>query len=160
MTPDELRDRISNISIWRRFGERAPHKPLLLLLALGQYRNAHRSRIDYATTSESLRNLLEEFSPPRKTLHPEHPFWRLQSDGIWEVDNCEQLIPNISGDVSPKQLTEAGAQAGFTDEVLTLINQHPTLIGDLAQRILDAHFPETLHEDILLAVGLELPMRR
>ena len=30
--------------------------------------------------------LLREFGPPRKSDHPEQPFWRLQRDGVWVVN--------------------------------------------------------------------------
>jgi putative restriction endonuclease len=36
MDPGELKEKISKIKIWQRNGERAPHKPLLLLYALGR----------------------------------------------------------------------------------------------------------------------------
>jgi putative restriction endonuclease len=36
MTPDEIRDRFNSINVWNRGGERAPHKPLLGLYAIGR----------------------------------------------------------------------------------------------------------------------------
>jgi len=34
MQPEELKQAIQKIKMWQRSGERAPHKPLLLLYAL------------------------------------------------------------------------------------------------------------------------------
>jgi len=36
MQPDELREAVANIKMWQRGDQRAPHKPLLLLYALGR----------------------------------------------------------------------------------------------------------------------------
>jgi predicted restriction endonuclease len=35
MTEDEVRKRIAQINVWKRGDARAPHKPLLILMALG-----------------------------------------------------------------------------------------------------------------------------
>jgi|GEM_PF-5366572 len=32
----ELKERINNLSIWKKGDQRAPHKPLLILFSLGQ----------------------------------------------------------------------------------------------------------------------------
>ncbi|MDR5659251.1 hypothetical protein RH915_07095 [Serpentinicella sp. ANB-PHB4] len=36
MNANELKNRIENLSIWKKGDQRAPHKPLLILYALGQ----------------------------------------------------------------------------------------------------------------------------
>jgi putative restriction endonuclease len=36
MNPDEIRERFNSITVWKRGGERAPHKPLLALYAIGR----------------------------------------------------------------------------------------------------------------------------
>ncbi|MGL8277000.1 hypothetical protein NA400_12115, partial [Salmonella sp. NW625] len=42
MTSDKtLKQAISNITIWRKGEQRAPHKPLLLLYVLSHYRQGH-----------------------------------------------------------------------------------------------------------------------
>jgi putative restriction endonuclease len=40
--------------------------------------------------------------------------------------------------------------------VRAALQQDPSLLQEVARRILNAHFPETLHADILAAVGLNL----
>jgi putative restriction endonuclease len=39
------------------------------------------------------------------------------------------------------------------------LRSRPTLVGDIARPLLDHHFPESLHEDILAAVGLTPEVR-
>jgi hypothetical protein len=34
--PDEIRDRFNSITVWKKGGERAPHKPLLAIYAIGR----------------------------------------------------------------------------------------------------------------------------
>ncbi|ECQ4500019.1 HNH endonuclease, partial [Salmonella enterica] len=48
MTADKtLKQAISNITIWRKGEQRAPHKPLLLLYVLSHYRQGHDRLFDY-----------------------------------------------------------------------------------------------------------------
>jgi putative restriction endonuclease len=96
MNADELRQRVADIAVWQRGSERAPHKPLLLLMALARYSRGEPSQIPYAVIDWELRELLAEFGPSRKSYHPEYPFWRLQNDGIWELQNAENVAPRKS----------------------------------------------------------------
>ncbi|EKY7667650.1 HNH endonuclease, partial [Salmonella enterica subsp. enterica serovar Derby] len=50
MTADKtLKQAISNITIWRKGEQRAPHKPLLLLYVLSHYRQGHDRLFDYGS---------------------------------------------------------------------------------------------------------------
>lgn len=79
MRGEEVLESFSNLNIWRREGERAPHKPLLLLLALGALAQEKPRLIPFAEFDKPLQDLLREFGPPRKSFHSEYPFWRLQT---------------------------------------------------------------------------------
>ena len=155
MNADDLRTRVTALSQWKRANEQAPHKPLLLLLALSDLHNEGRRWLPYSEVEERLRGLLREFGPRRAQVNASYPFWRLQIDGIWTVRDAEQFKRNSSGDVSVGQLRSADAQAGFNDETYRLLKQQPGLLGDLVGRILDTHFPETMHDDIRQALGLD-----
>ncbi len=82
----DLEHHIETLSIWKQGDQRAPHKPLLLLLALGHYQRGGDRMIAFTAVEEHLKNMLMEFGPFRQSYHPEYPFWRLQSDGIWELE--------------------------------------------------------------------------
>jgi putative restriction endonuclease len=48
------------------------------------------------------------------------------------------------------------ASGNFAPQVQAALLADPTLATDIAARLLEAHFPESLHQDILSAVGLTL----
>ena len=85
MNIEQLLKRINELYIWKKGDQRAPHKPLLILYALGQLQQGSPRLIKYNMASEKLKELLIEFGPLRKSYHPEQPFVRLVNDGIWEL---------------------------------------------------------------------------
>jgi putative restriction endonuclease len=48
------------------------------------------------------------------------------------------------------------AVGGFSDDVKVALAADPGLAREIALRLLESHFPESLHQDILDAVGLTL----
>jgi putative restriction endonuclease len=150
MNSFELKDRINNLSIWKKGDQRAPHKPLLILFALGQFQADNPRFISYEVTREKLTELLREFGPLRKSYHPEEPFVRLKRDGIWLLDkDANTKSP------SNRQLLADEVAGGFTPDVYQLLKNDSRLVQEIAHIILDSHFPETIHQDILDAVGLD-----
>src|SRR5437667_12519429 len=83
---DALVQRFRDLNVWRRGDERAPHKPLLVLYALGQLQSGAGRLIPFDQLERPLERLLKEFGPPRKSPHPELPFFHLKNDGVWEID--------------------------------------------------------------------------
>jgi putative restriction endonuclease len=150
MKPEYLINQIKNIAIWKKGDQRAPHKPLLLLYALSQVRNNKVRLIPYEIVRGKLSYLLKEFGPARKSYHPEHPFVRLTNDGIWELN---QQFKNDN--FTNKLLLDNKVSGGFTIEIYHELLKNPALIQELAYIILNQHFPETFHEDILNTLGLD-----
>lgn len=85
MEEEQIRHRFRNLNVWKSDGQRAPHKPLLLLYALGRYQQGKPRFMSYAEIESDVKQLIADFGPPRKSFHPEYPFWHLQSDGIWKI---------------------------------------------------------------------------
>ncbi|MDP4096280.1 hypothetical protein OIN60_05785 [Paenibacillus sp. P96] len=150
LTEKELKERIANLNVWKRRGQTAPHKPLLLLLALSKLQHGEKC-LTYEGTRSKLKNLLIEFGPRRKYYHPEEPFVRLSTDGLWELNKSVDK----SG-ISDRLLMSEGISGGFTPDVLRLLDERPELIQEVANLILYDHFPEMRHQDILDAVGLNV----
>jgi putative restriction endonuclease len=145
------------LNVWGRGGQRAPHKPLLVLYALGRWVRGERGDLPFREVDRDLTALLKEFSPPRQSYHPEYPFWRLQNDGVWEAHADGALKPRRGNtDPSEGELLAHDARGTFSADVQAALRADSALAGALAARLLESHFPESLHPDILAAVGLDL----
>lgn len=154
---DEILTAFDNIAVWSRGSERAPHKPLLVLYALAQLSRGGPNSIAFRDLEPKLTELLKEFGPTRKSYHPEYPFWRLQNDGIWIVDGADNLARRTAqADIPKRVLLENDVHAHFRDDIAQRFKHDPMLLTEVAQRILNGHFPDSIHSDILSAVGLEL----
>jgi putative restriction endonuclease len=155
MTSDIL-TRFDDLNTWRQGDQRAPHKPLLVLYALGRWQQG-KAEVTFAEAEPDLTALLREFGPPRKSDHPEQPFWRLQRDGVWTV-HAPADLPLKTGDDIPRvtALRSHDVRGGFSPDVRAAIAADPALVVKIAVQILERHFPESLHPDILNAVGLTL----
>lgn len=131
------------IKPWRKSGKRAPHKPLLILYALGQLQ-AGKEELFWNDSEESLKDLFFDYgisSIPR----PEYPFIRLANDGIWEYG---EVPLNKSGDASLTDLRLRNTVGKFKSDVLTAFNRNPDLISRVADIMLTTHFPNTLHNNL------------
>lgn len=155
-----IRRHFEDITVWKRGAQRAPHKPLLVLYALGKLERDQRW-LPFSEIDEALTDLLEEFGPPRKRHHPEYPFWRLQNDDVWTVPHDEPLTRRSSNtDPLKSELLKHDVHGGFTEDVWSALHDDASLRHDVTRMLLDEHFPSSLHEDILDAVGLEVTFSR
>jgi putative restriction endonuclease len=98
---EKIKELFQQINVWRRGDQRAPHKPLLILYALSKIAAGNKKRIPYSEVDKVLRPLLAQFGPPRKSYHPEQPFWWLQSDGLWELDIDPEIFPRRKSGKNP-----------------------------------------------------------
>ena len=158
---ENLRDRVRNITVWRRNGERAPHKPLLILLILGRLLRGEERLLPFREADKKLTELLVQFGPPRKSHHPEYPFWRLKNDDIWELVNTENIQTRASNtDAKKSSLLECDVQGGFLPPVHAAFKRNVQLVHDVITDLLDSNFPVSIHDDILSAVGIEMSAGR
>jgi putative restriction endonuclease len=109
VTPTEIKEKFDAITVWTRGGERAPHKPLLALYAIGRALRGEPRMVEYAQVDRDIGRLLVEFGPRRQSYHPEYPFWRLQNDRLWELNQTEGLSVR-RGNTDAKKSGAAGAQ--------------------------------------------------
>lgn len=157
-----LQQAIANIKIWHKGEQRAPHKPLLLLYVLAGYLNGHPRLFDYGSEIyEPLHSLLERFGPQRSQYRPDMPFWRLQGDGFWQLHNAELCSTAGSSRQPPvKELNEYHVAGGFDEQHYALVTGNKKLINTLAQQILEAHFTESIQEEIADELGFDLQQIR
>ncbi|MGW3243578.1 phosphorothioated DNA-binding restriction endonuclease [Streptomyces sp. NPDC001070] len=144
-------ERIAKLRQWTRNGTRAPHKPLLLLHALGRFQQDADSELRYSAAEEELRLLLNEYGPPHRTT-PAYPFHHLVSDGVWEVRTDRGHGSPGSG---VRELRETGATGRLAPELRAALRREPELLSRIARLLLDLHFPPSLHGELCEAVGLE-----
>jgi len=157
-----LQQAIASITIWRKDGQRAPHKPLLLLYALSRYKQGHERFFNYgAEIREPLHNLLERFGPQRTQYRPDMPFWRLQGDGFWELINTEHCsTTGSSKEPRAGELIENNVSGGFDEKHYGLLVNSKTLINTLAQQILESHFTESIQEELADELGFDIQQIR
>ena len=146
MTLDELHGKLTELNVWKRGDERAPHKPLLLLWAMGRAARGEDRLVSFGEVEEPLTGLLRHFGPPRRAYHPEFPFRYLATDGLWEVPHGSSW--------GKKHLRDQGVAGGLPEPLYRLLASDPTGARLAARRLLDEHFPASMHQHILEAVGL------
>ena len=96
MDANSVLERFAKIGTWSRSDQHALHKPLLVLYALGRWHHGDMGDIPFVEVDVPLKKLLRDFGPSRRSFHPEYPFWRLQSDGVWEVRSDGPMAPRAS----------------------------------------------------------------
>lgn len=153
----DIKTLFDQITVWKKGGQRAPHKPLLALYALGRCIRGQARLIPFAQVDPDLRQLLREFGPSRKSYHPEYPFWRLQNDHLWELTNTGSVQTRKGNtDARKSELLKFDVHGGFPEEIWASLKKDRRLLADVVGGLLTANFPETIHDDILQAVGIDL----
>jgi len=126
----------------------APHKPLLLLLAIGSWQQ--KRLLNWLVIKEELGLLLVKFGGV-SNAKPVYPFIRLQNDGWWEVEGYEGL----KGDATVPELDRANPKArlshAFQSEFLTSKSSLQAVVKELL-----SEFEESVHQELLNAVGIDL----
>ena len=154
MNAEEIKERLSGVTVWKQGDRRAPHKPLLLLYLLGRILQGKQNSVTFEEVDENVGRLLEQFGPPNKT-QALYPFWYLQNDGFWELHGIKRTSDRRLGPPPPKTVLKKKAATGSLDPgIFEKLKSDPGLAQDIAGSILQAHFPSTLHEDILQEVGI------
>lgn len=146
---------VQEIRTWVRDGQRAPHKPLLLLWMLGRVQAGRTGPVTFAELEEPVRGLLRDFGPPRASYHPEFPFHHLTSDGLWVITDATGADARAL-DTSVTKLRTAGAMGRLEPAFEDALIADPDLLGTVARTLLDTNFPASLHDDLAARTGLAL----
>lgn len=91
MKSDEILRAFDSIRVWQQGGHRAPHKPLLILLALGRLVRGEPPIVEFTVIEDKLKSLLAEFGPSSAPTSRHYPFWHLatdrssRNDPLWEL---------------------------------------------------------------------------
>ncbi len=132
---------------------RAPHKPLLLLYALGRFQREGARPIEFSALENDLNELLREFGPPRKTSAG-YPFHHLTNDDLlWEVRTADGGS-SPGPDLGP--LRALHARGRLHPRLVAALDADSALLPRLVRALLDADFAPSMHADICQMVGLDL----
>jgi putative restriction endonuclease len=143
--------RLASLRQHQRHGQRSPHKPLLVLLALGRLAASGASELPWSVAETVLAELIAEFGPRSKTGRAQsaaYPFTRLRADGIWVLDHDVQM-----DFIGP--LARGGVSGQFEPSVESVLLAEPALVRAAARDLAMSNFPETVAPDVLEAVGLD-----
>jgi len=147
--------RVSAMSVWRRGDQRAPHKPLLFLLAIARVIRKQERLVTFVDIEEPLTQLLRKYAPARAHVHPEYPFWWLQTDGLWEIPCGELLQKRVPNHNPTRTALRASARGGFPADIDNALRSDGRLAQKIISLLLNDHFPRSLHEDILADIGID-----
>jgi len=161
MSGKDWSDKLASLRVAQRHGERAVHKPLLVLMILGRAQRGESSRMSFAEVDQQLATGLRMFGAPVKgSVQPELPFWHLQSDGLWVVENARSLPRGKRKDRPTRNTLVRDDPVGYVPaEWWQILETEPERVSGLASQILNDFWPASYHLEILDWCGLELDLQ-
>ncbi|HUG85746.1 MAG TPA: HNH endonuclease [Euzebya sp.] len=166
MNADLLR-RAAGLRVHSRNGTRAPHKPLLLLLAIRRVQQDEQGAAAWDWWSRELGPLLVEYAPNTARPRPEYPFRRLVEDGLWVIEDLDALPDEafVSGNATVRDLRSAwladhNPTAGLPRDYESELLGSQEITEALIRLLLHRHFPPTLWQDVLDDTGVQHDLSR
>lgn len=149
--PSPVEQRLGSLRLHQQDGRRSPHKPLLVLLALGRFAATGSSELPWSAAETELARLIAEFGPATRTGRAQraaYPFTRLRSDGVWQLDH------EVPMDLV-RPLVEHEVVGRFEPSLEAALRAESDLVLTAARGLVSSHFPDTVAPDVLTAVGLD-----
>ena len=147
--------RFQNMQIGRSGDQRAPHKPLLALWAIGRCLRGEQRLASYELIHQELGQLMRRFGPHGRPPNTHHPFWRMQKDGVWEVDQADLVRTTKSKDALTSDLRRRQIHGGLTESDYAAFQSNPILAQRVAGSLVAKHFPPSLHEEVLDGTAIQ-----
>lgn len=150
-------ERLHGINTYQSGNQRAPHKPLYLLLLIALIQRGQKRLHTFSSLEATMVEALHWFGLSSKNQSAHYPFWRLQNDKIAEVipkDGYDLRASNR--DPKKSSLLNLNAKGGFLLPYFDLLNGRLKVQSRAIRDVLDAHFPPSIHEDILLFFNLKI----
>ena len=152
-----LLERVDKIAVYKRGNERAPHKPLYLLQCIASVQQGLPRLQPFTQIEKTLREALIRFGLSTSSVSPQYPFWRLQNDKLAVVEPSGPYeFRKQAGDPTKKSLVANDAHGGLVESDYSLLNGDLDLQTLCVHRILDGHFPRSIHEDLIAFFDLRL----
>lgn len=148
---DKVLAMLTSLRQHQQDGRRSPHKPLLMLLALGRLATTGSSRVEWSVAEQALADLIAEFDGPSKTGRAQkaaYPFTRMRADGVWVLDT------DVPMDLV-RPLAEGNVTGSLPSPLEAALLANPALLMNAARMLVTSNFPDTVAPDVLEAVGLD-----
>lgn len=100
MTRTQVLQIFDRIRVWQQGNRRAPHKPLLILLALGRLQRGEASVVEFSQIDAPLKTRIDEFGPTGAGKNRHLPFWHLATDGdgsLWQLRGPSSILDRAPG---------------------------------------------------------------
>ncbi len=156
--PASWEELLDGMVVHKAHGEVAVNKPLLVLMILAHAQRGGENAFHFGDIVDDLTVALKEFGADRQTIHAEYPFWHLQSDGFWLIQDRDD-IPITVGASGPTKtaLIECDAIGYVLPSMWEQLRKDPKSVRRLAQRVLSRFWPDAaLHPQIAAQLGLNL----
>jgi putative restriction endonuclease len=163
MPMQELMSEIKRQPAWEANGDRAPHKPLAILFAIGRALAGSRMT-RYVDAEAKLKNLLDEFGPTRDVQHPEQPIWRLRQyqgepTSFWQLEGPLDQAAGPRGNPRRSVMCES-VSFGLSEQAAKLLCDNPSNALALAMILVADIAPFSRHDELLEAVGISSSIGR
>ena len=153
---ESLLSRVQNIRVKVTRGRKSPHKPLLLLLAIGRHFVGQDRLVPFAEVEYPLKRLILRFGLPGDRGNSHYPFWRLCKDkDLWEIDRPDLVTAPPGDNARISELRNLNIHGGLSERVIASLEDSPGLVTQIVHILLNDYFPPSLHSDILREIGLE-----
>ena len=77
----------------------------------------------------------------------------MRNDGVWELDNPRTVATTQGGDARRWSLLKENTHGGLLEEDYFAFRAHPMIAWEVADMLIEEHFPDTYRDDILRATG-------
>ncbi len=157
-----LIEKIDAINVYKKGTNRAPHKPLYLLFLLASQQKRMPRMLAFSEVNRVLSEALRLFGQRTACVNPEYPFWRLQNDRLSEVHPASPSVYELrqsNNDPKKSSLLKNRSEGGLIKSDFDLLAKHPELFNEACHRILDHHFPVSIHEELLNFFEIDLGLQ-
>lgn len=111
--------------------------------------------MSFSVVDSALNRLFDEFYPAAsERANTHYPFGRLESDGIWELEQSATLKRTSVGHLFKSELIDKNIRAGLSLEVYQALSADKKRLINIASQLLHRYFPENQHAALRAAVGL------
>ena len=150
----DIRQLFKKLKVWKRHGQRAPHKPLMVLWAIGRCKKGLPRLTHFRRVEDEVRQLIHTLGLPHADMRVEYPFWRLRNDRVWEIIGSANIRETQAGDPFRRDLVRFDVRGGFTEAIYNVLRDDPLLADEIAQSVLRVHLLPMLQERVLEATGV------